>query len=51
MDSIPLSGNTTFQQIDFSLLYFHFSKQVFKVKAQVDQLSVQPDNDLAGKPE
>ena len=41
MDSIPVSGYTTFQQRDFSLLYFHFSKQLFKVKAQADQLSVQ----------
>ena len=42
MDSIPVSGYTTFQQRDFSLLYFHFSKQLFKVKAQADQLSAQP---------
>lgn len=42
MDSIPVSGFTTFQQRDFSLLYFHLSKQLFKVKAQADQLSVQP---------
>ena len=42
MDSIPVSGYTTFQQRDFSSLYFHFSKQLFKVKAQEDQLSVQP---------
>ena len=42
MDSIPVSGYTTFQQRDFSLLYFYFSKQLFKVKAQADQLSVQP---------
>ena len=42
MDSIPVSGYTTFQQRDFSLLYFHFFKQLFKVKAQADQLSVQP---------
>ena len=42
MDSIPVSGYTTFQQRDFSLLYFYFSKQLFKVKAQVDQLSIQP---------
>ena len=26
MDSIPVSGYTTFQQRDFSFLYFHFSK-------------------------
>ena len=42
MDSIPVSGYTTFQQRDFSLLYFYFSKQLFKVKAQADQLSIQP---------
>ena len=41
MDSIPVFVYTTFQQRDFSLLYFHFSKQLFKVKAQADQLSVQ----------
>ena len=42
MDSIPVSGYTTFQQRDFSLLHFHFSEQLFKVKAQEDQPSVQP---------
>ena len=31
-----------FSKETFSLLYFHFSKQLFKVKAQADQLSVQP---------
>lgn len=42
MDSIPVSGYTTFQQRDFSLLYSHFSKQLFKVKAQADKLIAQP---------
>ena len=41
-DNIPVSGYTTFQQRDFSFLYFHFSKQLFKMKAQADQLSIQP---------
>ena len=42
MDSIPVSGYTTFQQRDFSLLFFYFSNQLFKVKVQADQLSIQP---------
>ena len=42
MDSIPVTGYTTFQQRDFSLLFFYFSKQLFKVKVQADQLSTQP---------
>ena len=37
-----MSGYTTFQQRKICLLYFHFSKQLFKVKAQADELSVQP---------
>ena len=42
MDSIPVSGYTTFQQRNFSFSFFHVFKQLFKVRAQEDQLTVQP---------
>ena len=49
MDSIPVSGYTTFQQRDFSLFYFHFFKQHFRGESSGRPTKRPIYNDLAGK--
>lgn len=40
--SIPISGYTTFQQIDCYKGYFHFNQYIFNVKTMADQPKVHP---------
>ena len=49
MDSIAVSGYITFQQRDFSLLYFHFFKQHFQSESTGRPTKRRIYNDLAGK--
>ncbi len=41
-NSIPISGYTTFQQIDCYKVYFNFNQYIFNVKTMADQLMIQP---------
>ena len=49
MDSIPVFGYTTFQQRDFSLLYFHFFKQHFQSESAGRPTKRPVYNELAGE--
>ena len=41
-NSIPISGYTTFQQIECYNVYFHFTQCIFNTKTIANQLKVQP---------